>query len=345
VIRNLRIICLTLCSVFAVVASASAGTPVHLRINTSHGLSNALGAVTDAGLSVIDDVIISPSSEFNGRPFLPPDAFMRDALSVQASIMSSSFSNWDYLYDTAHYLKLTKQNLVHVFAYEPRKPQPLHAPPPAAFTTVNVAGGKTGGGIEFGIPKGYMNGRGQDTSASGVTAQLAGLMASIKYRHPAWNWFDVKSALRVTASNYPTGYSPDKSGYGSIDFRAANALTDAAQFPLFPPAAVMRTTKNNTVIFAINSYKQTRRSADALFRFRMRPFPTLKELTLTELNAMGGQLLFSGDHSESSNAYAVQIPNNEMSHFVWLGRDAKGIYSRIEQYSILGPVLFSPANK
>ncbi|HIJ96731.1 MAG TPA: hypothetical protein HPP94_13535 [Desulfuromonadales bacterium] len=202
-IKHLRTICITLCAGFTFSAPASAGTPVHLRINTSHGLSNALGAVSDAGLSVTDDVIISPSSEFNGRPFLPPDEFMRDALAVHATIMSSSFSNWDYLSDTAHYLKLTQQNLVHVFAYEPRKPQPPHAPPPAAFTTVNLTGGKTGGGIEFGIPKGYMNGRGQDTSASGVTAQLAGLMASLKYRHPAWNWFDVKAALRITAANFP----------------------------------------------------------------------------------------------------------------------------------------------
>ncbi|HIJ96730.1 MAG TPA: hypothetical protein HPP94_13530 [Desulfuromonadales bacterium] len=107
----------------------------------------------------------------------------------------------------------------------------------------------------------------------------------------------------------------------------------------------MRTSRNNTVIFAINSYKQTRRTADALFRFRMRPIPTLKELTLAELSAMGGQLLFSGDRSVSTNSYAVQIPNDEMSHFVWLSRDARGVYSRIEPYSILGPVLFTAVIK
>jgi hypothetical protein len=345
VIKHMLLISSLLFAVAGLCLPAYAGAPVHLRINTSHGLSNALGAVSDAGLSVIDDVIISPSSEFNGRPFLAPDAFMLDALATHATIMSSSFSNWDHLYDTAYYLKLTQKNLVHVFAYEPRKPQPPHAPPPAVFATVNLSGGTTGGGIEFGIPKGYMNGRGQSDSASGVTAQLAGLMASLKCNHPAWNWFDVKAALRLTASNFLNGYNPDTSGYGTIDYRSANAQKDAGQFPLFPPAALMRTTKNNTVVFAINSYKQTRRVADALFRFRMCPRTSLKELSLAELNAMGGQLLFTGDRSETTNSVALHLANNEMTYFVWLGKDARGRYSRLESYSILGPVLFTPANK
>ena len=319
---------------------AAGGPPVRVRINTTHGLESAIGAVQDVGLSVETDVIITPTSVFNGRPFLPPDKFILDALTSHANILSSSFSGWDYRFDSSLYRELSGKSLVHVYAYEPNSTQPPDAPPPAAFVTVNISEGKTGGGIEFSVPKGYMGRRGQSESPSGVTAQLAGLMASLKHNHPEWNWFDIKAALRMTASNFRTGYNPEKSGYGAIDFWSANTLTDAGQFPLFPPAALMRIAENNMVVFAINSFKQSRRTADALFRFRMRPFPVLRELTLAQLNSMGGQLLFTGDRSETTNLFSLQMNNTEMTYFIWLTKDRNGLYSRIEPYSILGPVFF-----
>jgi len=336
--------CLILVVIAATFMPAAAGSPVRLRINTAHGLENALGAVKDAGLSVETDVIITSSSEFNGHPFLPPGKFLKDAQAAQATIMSSSFSHWDYLFDTTMYEVLSKNGLVHVYAYEPRKSQPFGAPPPAVFVTVNLCGGKTGGGIEFCVPKKYMNGHGQSDTPSGATAQLAGLMACLKYNHPAWNWFDIKAALRSTSSNFLTGYTPFNWGYGSIDYRSANALTDSAKLPLFPPAAVMVTKRPDTVVFAINSFKQARRAADALFVFNLRPAPTQKELSLEELNAMGGRLLFTGDRPETANTCSFRMTGNSPAYFVWLTRDRQGRYSRIESYSILGPVQSAHAN-
>jgi len=329
---------LVLVGLAAIFMPAAAGSPVRLRINTTHGLENALGAVKDAGLSVTTDVIVTPSSEFNGRPFLPPDKFLLNARAAQATIMSSSFSNWNYLYDTAMYQVLSKNGLVHVYAYEPRKRQPSGAPPPAVFVTVNLYGGRTGDGIEFCVPKKYMNGLGQSDTPSGATAQLAGLMACLKFNHPHWNWFDIKAALRATSSNFLTGYNPNKWGYGAIDYRSANALTDSAQLPLFPPATVMGAKGSDTVVFAINAFKQTRRAADALFIFNLRPIPTQKELSLDELNAMGGRLIFAGARLETENLCSVRLTGNLPAYFVWLTKDSKGRYSRIEPYSILGPV-------
>jgi hypothetical protein len=343
----MKIIC-ALCAAIVLMVwlltPAIAGTPVHLRINTAHGLGNALGAVTDAGLNILWNVIVTPSSELDGRPFIPPDKFIPDAQSVQATIMSSSFSGWDYLFDTVLYPSLSKNGLVHVYAYEPRKSQPPGTPPPSVFVTANLCGGKSGDGIEFGVVKGYMSGRGQSDTPSGVTAQLAGLMASLKYYHPEWNWFDVKAALRMTASNFQSGYNPTKSGYGCINYPAANKIKDAQQLPLFPPASVMRISTNNTVIFAVNSYKQSRRVTDALFKFRMKPIPKLKDLSLAEITALGGQLLYTGDRSEANNSLAVQVSDYEMTFFVWFSKDSMGNYSRIEPYSILGPVVFTPSS-
>ena len=320
------------------IVAAVAGTPVGLRINTSHGLGNARGAVMDAGLKPSTEVDVTASSPYDGRPFLSPNQFITDAKNVGATILSSSFSGWDYIFDSAGYLQLAHNKMLHVFAYEPRKKQPLNVPPPAAFVTVNRIGGLTGDGIEFGVPTDYMNGRGQSTTPSGVTAQMAGLIASLKYLHPEWNWFDIKAALRGTAANYTTGYDPQKYGYGTIDFHAANALKESANLPHFAPAAVVRRQSDNQIDFHVNSFRQSRRQTDVLFRFLQPPAVTLKELSLADITAMGGQQLFIGDLSTTSNFISYRVHHDEKVYFVWFTKDAEGMFSRIEPYSIIGPI-------
>jgi hypothetical protein len=315
--------------------------PIKLRINTSHGLGNARGAVLDAGLSLQTDVLVTPSSEIDGRPYLNPDKFIADAQTAGATILSSSFSGWDYRFDTVLYGKMASLGLMHVYAYVPKEQQPDNVPPPAVFVTVNVIGGKTGPGIEFGLPKSYMHGRGQDSSSSGVTAQLAGLLASLKYQHPTWNWFDVKAAVRSTASNYLTGYDAANYGYGTIDYQAANRLTDSASMPLFPPAAVISVKSGNRLRFSVNSFRQSRRQVDVLYKFRLRPLVQPKELTHDALHRMGGQLLFAGDLTVAANNLSIKLVDGELAYYVWLTRDNAGVHSRIEPYSIFGPVVSS----
>jgi len=320
---------------------AVAGAPVGLRLNTSHGMGNARGAVIDAGLKLTAEVAVTSSSLSDGTPFLPPEKLLADARGVGATILSSSFSGWHAALDSLGYLQLVASNMVHVYAYEPKKPQPKKAPPPAAFVTVNKIGGRSGGGIEFGVPTTYMNGRGMSSTPSGVTAQLAGLMACLKYLHPSWNWFDVKAALRATATNYATGYDPGRYGYGAIDYHGANALSAAAQLPLFAPAAVPFATPLNAggqIGFFVNSFKQTRRSADALFKFSAPPAVHLQELTLPEITALGGKRVFAGDLSMTENIYTYKASSDENLYFVWFTVDSNGMYSRIESYSIIGPV-------
>ncbi len=318
--------------------AAIADIPVRLRINTSHALENARGAVIDAGLSLTSDISVSSTSPDNGSKFLPLDKMFADALAVRATIISSSFSGWNSNFDLLWYQKHVNTGLVHVYAYEPRSPQPKNAPPPAAFVTVNRIGGLTGDGIEFGVPTGYMHGKGQSTTPSGVTAQLAGLMACLKRLHPTWNWFDIKAALRAAAANFASGYNPRDYGYGAIDYHLANELKDAASLPLFAPAAVVLPQKNNRLTFQINSFRQSRRMTDVLFRFSSRPDVHLKELTLPEITGMGGEHLYSSYLRQPTNRYSYPITREETAYFVWLTMDTKGRYSRIEQYSVLGPI-------
>lgn len=316
---------------------ALAAEPVRLRINTTHGLDNARGAVMDAGLSLASQVLVSASSDRNGRPYLPPDALLSDGLAHGATILSSSFSGWHYLYDSAGYPGLTQNGVLHVYAYEPRRPQPPNAPPPAAFVTVNRVGAKSGGGIEFGVVRGYMGGRGGDGTPSGVTAQLAGLMACLKYRHPSWNWFDVKAALRATAANYPVGYDPRGYGYGAIDYRAADALGSPERLPLFGPAAVVISQSRERVIFRVNAFRQRRRFTDVLFRFEKRPSATRGELTLHDITALGGSFVCSTYLHRDDASYGYRLSPGESAYFVWFTRDLAGNYSRIEPYGVLGP--------
>ncbi|MFA7062507.1 MAG: hypothetical protein WC156_17005 [Pedobacter sp.] len=317
----------------------AAATPVKLRINTSHGLANAKGAVIDAGLSS-SEVLVTPSSPDDGKPYLAPDKFVDDAKSAGATILSSSFSGWNYLYDSAGYQQLTTNNMLHVYAYEPRKPQPPGAPPPAAFATVNMIGGTSGGGIEFGVPTNYMHGKGQSSWPSGVTAQVAGLLACLKYQRPFWNWFDVKAALRSTAANYPTGYDPHKYGYGVINYQNANAFTNAIQLPLFAPAAVILGQNADRLFFRINPFKQTRRFTDVVFKFRTRPAATINELTLSEITAMGGEYLFSSYLHKDANNFSYRLSRGETAYLVWFTQDRSLKFSRIEPYSIFGPITF-----
>lgn len=345
---RLKMLSLMLIALFPFVCAVCfslAGAPVKLRINTRHGIENARGAVSDAGLSLTSQVVVSASSEQNGQPYLPPDRLLTDGLAHGATILSSSFSGWSVLYDSSGYQQLTGKGVVHVYAYEPRQPQPLQAPPPAAFVTVNRIGGTSGGGIEFGVPTTYMNGKGKSSTASGVTAQLAGLMACLKYRHPSWNWFDVKAALRATASNFASGYDPRAYGYGVIDYQAADALADAEKLPLFGPATIAGRLAGDRLVFRINAFQQQRRFSDVLFSFSTRPKPLPKEMTLNDITAMGGSFLFSSYLSREKATYVYRLSPAESTYFVWFTQDSHGSYSRIEPYSILGPFSGSASNQ
>lgn len=333
-----HIILLATVGLIGISQAVSASQMVHLRINTMHGFKNAQGAVLDTGLHLGTEVSVTASSKHNGTPFLPPDQFVDDAKAVGATILSSSFSNWDYSYDSEGYEKLTDNGMIHVFAYEPRHPQPWNAPPPAAFATVNKIGAQSGGGIEFGVPSTYMEGKGRSNTPSGVTAQLAGLMACLKYLHPTWNWFDVKAALRATAGNYNSGYNPEHYGYGAINYHAANALKDAWKLPLFAPSAVLLRQSEDQLTFIINGFRQSRRYTEVLFAFSARPPPQQQELTLAQITALGGHLVFS-NLATDANIFSFRVTSAETRYLVWLTQDVRGNFSRIEPYSIFGPIL------
>jgi hypothetical protein len=75
---------------------------------------------------------------------------------------------------------------------------------------------------------------------------MAGFLAALKYAHPSWSWFDIKAALRQSASNWATGYSHSAFGYGYIDWSAANALGSPSSLYLQPPGLQRWPTRNSS---------------------------------------------------------------------------------------------------
>jgi hypothetical protein len=61
-------------------------------------------------------------------------------------------------------------------------------------------------------------------------------------------------------------------------------------------------------------------------------------LSFSEIEVLGGQLLLIGDFSRSGNTVNFKVKKEETAYFIWLSKDASGRFSRIEPYSILGPV-------
>ena len=118
----------------------------------------------------------------------------------------------------------------------------------------------------------------------------------------------------------------------------AGLLLSIALLPLFAPAAVVLAQKGNQIAFQINPFRQTRRMTDVLFRFTTPPAVHLKELTLPEITAMGGKHLFSSYLRLPTNVFSYRDTRNETAYFVWFTMDRQGTYSRIEPYSVLGPI-------
>lgn len=65
-LRKTGFLALAAIAFFCMANFVGAASPVRLRINTSHGLANAKGAVTDAGLSQAE-VLVTASSPDNGK--------------------------------------------------------------------------------------------------------------------------------------------------------------------------------------------------------------------------------------------------------------------------------------
>lgn len=177
------------------------------------------------------------------------------------------------------------------------------------------------------------------TTLSTLTAANAGLMATLRYEHTTWNWFDVKAALRQTGTNWATGYDATDYGFGNVYYASSTILADN-EILLQAPSVATSTTAYGQYQFTVYPFKQTRRAKEVLFQFDTNPGFQANELTLAEVQALGGvKITEYASTSATTTAPIFDAFTND--YFAWLTADDAdddlASFSRIDTYSILGP--------
>lgn len=242
--------------------------------------------------------------------------------------------------DLGTYAQLQMSGLMMSWAFV--QALPPGTPPPITSTTTTATSGPASlaganWGLEFGISNNY---KGFDTSAaSWVTAAMTAVLAAIKVDHPAWNWFDIKGALRQTASNWVTGWDAANFGYGAIDYDSATALASPAAIYLQPPI-LQAPSVSDKVSVTIYPFRSSRRHHEVVYLVPASyVFPTNSEFTAGEISNLinaGGQLVFTGnttDTTPSGVASFTSIPGGRYK-LVALTTDNAGAYSRVEAWSV-----------
>jgi hypothetical protein len=211
--------------------------------------------------------------------------------------------------------------------------------PPAFYTAPGNDAFPSAQGVEWKIPTTLYGGG----DLSGATAANTGFMAWLRLNHPTWNWFDVKAAVRQTAANWVTGYDSTNYGFGLLSTSTANTLTDN-QILLQPPEVATSTSGSyNQLTFTLFPFRQTRRVKDVLFQFASNPGFQANELTLANIQALGGTKVtdYSGTLATTTAPIFTSFSN---TYFVWFTADnandtaSTTHFSRIDTYNVLGPL-------
>lgn len=177
------------------------------------------------------------------------------------------------------------------------------------------------------------------SSLSCLTAGNAGIMAALRHQHPTWNWYDVKAALRQTGTNWSTGYDATDYGFGQVNHATATAFTDA-EILLQAPSVATSTTAYGQRQFTVYPFKQTRRVKEVLFQFDTNPGFQANELTLGDIQALGGVKITEHATTSATTTAPIYTAFTD-DYFVWLtadnADDSLANFSRIDTYAILGP--------
>lgn len=188
-------------------------------------------------------------------------------------------------------------------------------------------------------------------SLSELTARSAGLLISVRHDNPTWNWFDVKAAIRQTASNWDTGYDDANYGFGNVYYASSTALS-ANDILLQPPIAKASVSGvYDQLTFTLYPFKQTRRVKEVLFMFDNDPGFQGNELSFSDIvTTLGG--IKVNEYTDTTATTTITATSTAFSnkYFVWFTSDntddSIASFSRIDTYSVLGPfsqneILFS----
>jgi hypothetical protein len=262
------------CSTSATCSTSQPPSRTVLAINQTGSGSN-LDFVNPATLVSYATRLSVPQYGVGGTtPLLPQ---------VPYQILGQS-SSWDAdlieTVDQPLYATLQPSGVVYSWAFCPAT---ASAYPPLALVTVlpnnahampSAGGCGYAQGVEFSIPVNwtpisatYGSMAVKDPSSSQNAMQV--VLAALKMRNPGWTWFDIKAALRQTASNWSTGYAPYNSstggyGYGDISWGGALTISRTSALYLQPPGMRIQNHVSYATI-TLYPFRQTRRGYEVLY--------------------------------------------------------------------------------
>jgi len=329
---------------------------VNVLNNTAHAISSIAASVTAMlGAGVINvGVLVDGTSNVDGTPFVSDIVTQASNASrtnysnngltpdnnAPYGVTSNSFSSYTFAQETTWYSAMVAGGIINNWAYVPNGgPLPAGTVPPSATCVLLSAdsGATSGPGIEFGMTASY---KGVGTnSPSAATAVMAGILASLKYNHPSWNWFDIKAALRQTAANWATGYDPTNYGFGAVNFDTATAV---GTIYLQPPA-VTYTLTSDDIVFTLYPFRQTRRVREEIWYIPGSAALTIKnEWTSADLVALNATLVYQSNGTDvipiamaTARAGTTNGVSAGVGRMVVFTTDGAGNYSSPQSYNVV----------
>lgn len=255
-------------------------------------------------------------------------------------VLTESSTNYSVLLDQQIYNTLIANGIVYSM---PHCSNSSGSPdyPPVTMVNVLPAGAGAGpgcgydAGTEFSLSVNYLfSGSTASPSASGAT--MAGILVAMKANHPTWSWFDVKGALRQTASNWPTGQVPNNAGalgYGNVNYTNAVALSSTASIYLQAPGMSI---VNNRYYASITLYPfaSARRTKEVVYVGGTWPAPsTLNEMTAAQITAAGGTKVIDDGGTTGAQTFTYAPAASGSATFTAITLDSSGNGSRVESFS------------
>jgi hypothetical protein len=167
---------------------------------------------------------------------------------------------------------------------------------------------------------------------------MSGVLAVLKSNHPTWAWGDIKGALRQTASNWVTGYTPNNSvgpgyGFGNINYDAANAISSTAGIFLQSPGLQIFP-HGYYAMLTLYPFKTTRRVKEVVYIGGTWPAAsTVNELTAAQIASAGGTLVYTSNGIDVKPTFSYAPAATGTAQFTALTLDASGNGSRVESFT------------
>ncbi len=337
--------------------SLSAISAPNVLSNSDHAASNIQSALTALSISgvVVNQTCASPCGSAiiaPGSPFIlfalgaGPFYALNSSTVVNHqpyTVLTESTTNYSEVLDQQNYNTLETNGIIYSMPHCPTMPLSPDYPPvtmvnvlPAGASSHTVATCGYDGGTEFSLSANYLY-AGSTGSPSATGATMAGILAAMKNTQSTWNWFDIKGALRQTASNWATGWTQNNGGalgYGNVNYAAASTLASTANIFLQAPGFVVINHGYYAQIL-LYPFATTRRVKEEIFVGGSWPAAsTINEMTATQVTAAGGTHIAQCDNTGTtafSCSYAV--PATGSATFTALTLDASGNGSRVESFS------------